>query len=143
MASDGQSTDHRDPRGTLPAAIDAVAGSSDLDAGLTALLTVASAALDASMSAILIQDPDRPGLQIMASTGMDDTSRARLAEALTDPADPFVAAAGDQSPTFDREGMTAAGGATVGGLSADRDHECRRRPAAWCPRADMDGTAHP
>jgi diguanylate cyclase (GGDEF)-like protein len=110
VASDGQPTD---PRGTLPAAIEAVAGSSDLDTALTGLLTAASAALGASMSAILVQDPDRPGLQIMASTGMDDASRARLVEALADPADPFVAAAGDLSPTFDREGMTADGGASV------------------------------
>jgi diguanylate cyclase (GGDEF)-like protein len=113
VAEDRLPTDLRDPRATLPAAIDAVAGAVDLDSGLSALLTVAAAELGASMSAVLVQDPDRPGLTIAATTGMDEAARAALTAATADPADPFAAAAGDLSPTFDREGLTADGAATV------------------------------
>ena len=50
-------------RGVRQPAIEGVANASDLETALGRLLTSAASALASPMGAILVQDPDRPGLQ--------------------------------------------------------------------------------
>ena len=111
MSTDGPS---RDPSVSLMAAIDGVAGASDLQTALDAVLAAAAAALESTMGAILVQDPDRPGLQPVATHGFDDGATAQLADDAIDPTHPFAAAALDRSPTFDRQSTMADGTAFVG-----------------------------
>jgi diguanylate cyclase (GGDEF)-like protein len=66
------------------------------------------------MAAILVEDPDRPGLQVAASRGFDDAARDQLAADATDPANPFAEAAAGRTSTFDREATTADGTVFVG-----------------------------
>jgi diguanylate cyclase (GGDEF)-like protein len=111
VSTDGQS---RDPRTALPRAIEAVAAGGDLEATLDALLGATAAALAPRMGAIMISDPDRPGLQVVAVHGMDEAATARLATDVGDPANPFAVAATSRIAAFDRE-STAADGSTVTG----------------------------
>jgi diguanylate cyclase (GGDEF)-like protein len=103
----------RDPGASLMAAIDGVARAGDLETALDALLTAAVTTLGSPMGAILIQDPDRPGLQPVATHGFDATAVTRLAADVTDPAHPFTEAALARTPTFDREATMADGTAFV------------------------------
>jgi len=103
-----------DPRAALTGAIDAVARSASLEAALDGLLVAAADALRPAMAAILISDPDRPGLQLVVSHGMDEVAAARLELAVTDPADPFATAAMTRTATFDREAAMPDGSAFVG-----------------------------
>jgi diguanylate cyclase (GGDEF)-like protein len=104
----------RHPSASLIAAIHGVANAADLETALDALLTSAAAALGSPMGAILIQDPDRPGLQPLATHGFDAAAVAQLSEDVTDPGHPFAEAALGRSPTFDREATMPDGSAFVG-----------------------------
>ena len=77
MASDAPT---RDPRTDLPAAIEA-ATAEDLDTALTGILAAGVAALGPTTAAIFLVDPDRPGLQVAATIGLDDDMAAALTEA--------------------------------------------------------------
>jgi diguanylate cyclase (GGDEF)-like protein len=103
-----------DPRAALAGAIDAVARSAGLEAALEGVLAAAAEALRPTMGAVLISDPDRPGLQLVASRGMDGAAATRLSVAVADPADPFATAATTRVETFDREATMADGSAFVG-----------------------------
>jgi diguanylate cyclase (GGDEF)-like protein len=103
-----------DPRRSVTAAIDALATATDLDAILEAILSAAQTATEAAMGAVIVMDPDRDGLQVAASIGMDDAADQRLEEALRDPADPFATAATQRQPTFERAGTAADGTPFVG-----------------------------
>ena len=96
------------------AAIDGVANAGDLVTAVGAVLTAASSALGATMGAILVQDPDRPGLQPAASHGFDEAALARLAEDTADASNPFAAAALGRTAVFDREAAMADGSPFVG-----------------------------
>lgn len=109
MSSDAPSTD---PRASLPAAIAAVAGATDLDTALAAILDAAATGLGSSFGAIFLADPDRPGLSLAASSGVADTSG--LAAGVSDPADPFTTAATDRTARFDRAAVMGDGGSYVG-----------------------------
>jgi diguanylate cyclase (GGDEF)-like protein len=111
VAEDGPSSD---PRASLPAAIAAVTGASDLDHALGGLLAVAERALAPSMGAILIADPDRADLVLASSVGMDAEGDARLTSAVADPAHPFTEAVRERVATFDRGATTPDGAAFVG-----------------------------
>jgi diguanylate cyclase (GGDEF)-like protein len=111
VSTDGQPSD---PRISLPGAIEAVAGRGDLDAVLHGLLDAGMTALRPVMGAVFISDPDRPGLQLAASTGLDELSTARLAGEVADPAHPFHVAADTRDATFDREATMADGSTFVG-----------------------------
>ncbi len=111
VSTDGPS---RDPSRSLIAAIDGVAHAGDVETALDAVLSAAVSALGPTIGAILVQDPDRPGLQPVATHGFDTAAAARLAEDVTDPAHPFAEAALGRSPTFDREATMADGTAFVG-----------------------------
>lgn len=103
-----------DPRATVSAATHAVARAGDIDAALGAILRAAGAALEPAMGAIMIQDPDRPGLVIAASMGIDDDANARLTAEAADPTHPFAQAADERTSTFDRKAATPSGGSFVG-----------------------------
>ena len=106
MSTDGPS---RDPRASLIAAIRGVAAAGDLETALDAVLSAVVEALEPTMAAILVQDPDRPGLQPIAAHGFDDGALAQLTDDVTDPAHPFAAAALGRIATFDREATMADG----------------------------------
>jgi diguanylate cyclase (GGDEF)-like protein len=102
-----------DPLAALVAAIDAVATAGDLEPALEGVLA-ATASLGPAMAAILVQDPDRPGLQVVATTGFDGAAREQLAMDTADPAHPFAEAAAGRTPSFDREATMADGSVFVG-----------------------------
>ena len=111
MSTDRPSTD---PRAALTGAIDAVARSAGLEGALEGVLAAAGDALRPVMGAVLISDPDRPGLQLVASLGLEETAATRLGLAAADPADPFASAATTRIVTFDREATMADGSTFVG-----------------------------
>jgi diguanylate cyclase (GGDEF)-like protein len=111
VSTDGLSSD---PRVSLPAAIEAVARGATLEETLDSVIAAAVGGLGATMGAIFLSDPDRPGLQLEASHGMDEAAQSRLADAVADPADPFATAAVGRLATFDREGTMADGSPFVG-----------------------------
>jgi len=103
-----------DPRASLSHAIEAIAAGSDLEVTLAGVLSAAVAALQPVMGAIFLSDPDRPGLQVIASHGMDDAAVDRLSGEVADPAHPFAAAATGRVVTFDREASMPNGSSFVG-----------------------------
>ncbi|HLO35890.1 MAG TPA: GAF domain-containing protein, partial [Candidatus Deferrimicrobium sp.] len=103
-----------DPRASLVRAIGSVARNGDLDAILAGIMAAATEALRPSMGAIFVQDPDRPGLHLVAAIGLDDASLGRLVTEVADPAHPFTAAATSREGTFDREGMMPDGTTMIG-----------------------------
>ena len=111
MPSDGQP---RDPRAHLASAVAAVASGSELDSTLETVLAAAVEGLGAMTGAILVQDPERPGLQLTAWQGLDGPAATRLAADAQDPADPFAVAAATRIATYDREAAMADGTTFVG-----------------------------
>lgn len=111
MSTDGPS---RDSRAWLIDAIEAAAASDGLEAALDGVLAAAVAGLRATSGAILVQDPDRPGLQVVAAHGLDIAAKTQLTAAVADPAHPFAAAATTRISTWDRAGATADGSFDVG-----------------------------
>lgn len=111
MTSDARPSD---PRATLAAAARAVAAAGDLDAALDAILRAAEGALSPVMGAVMVQDPDRAGLVIAASMGMDAAGDDRLTTEAADAAHPFNDAATARTATFDRAATTPSGDAFVG-----------------------------
>jgi len=105
VSTDGQTSD---PRVALSRAIQAVTNG-DLETALEGLLTAADDALAPAVGAVLLSDPDRPGLQLAAVHGMDDEGAARLATDVADPANPFTIAANARVPSFDAEGTMEDG----------------------------------
>ena len=103
-----------DPRALLSSAIQAVAGSAGLDAALSGVLEAAVAGLGPVMGAIFLSDPDRTGLEMGASYGMDAAGVARLSAAVADPGHPLNEAATGRVVTFDREATLGDGTAFVG-----------------------------
>jgi diguanylate cyclase (GGDEF)-like protein len=97
----------------LVEAIEAVATAADLEPALDAVLAAATG-LSPTMAAVLVQDPDRPGLQVAASMGFDDAAKTRLGEDAADPANPFSEAAAGRTASFDREATMADGSIFVG-----------------------------
>ena len=111
MSTDEQPSD---ARASLSAAIEAVAGAASLESALDGVLAAAVAGLGPSIGAIFLSDPDRPGLQIAASHGLDGPALAQLVIDVADPADPFTTAAVSRVATFDRDAAMADGSAFVG-----------------------------
>jgi diguanylate cyclase (GGDEF)-like protein len=84
---------NRDPLSILSAGAAVAARSSDLEEALSALLRLGAEATDAPSAAIFLEDPDRPGLQLVASHGLDDDAVARLVADVAEPTNPFAEAA--------------------------------------------------
>ena len=104
----------RDPKPSLIAAIHGVAEGRDLETALDAVLSSAVQALGATMGAVFVQDPDRPGLQPVASHGFDEAAISQLTADVADPAHPFATAAANRTATFDREATMPDGTLFVG-----------------------------
>lgn len=111
MTSHGPSGD---PRSTLAAAIAAASSGDELGTTLGALLSVGVDALAPSTAAILLQDPDRPGLQLAATHGIDEAGGERLLADAQTATHPFSEAATDRVATFDREAAAPDGGSSIG-----------------------------
>ena len=103
-----------DPHPSLIDAIESVAWGVDLQTALDGLLAAVAASLRPAMAAILVQDPDRPSLQVVATHGFDEAARAQLMTDVADAADPFAAAAAGRTAVFDREARMADGSTFVG-----------------------------
>lgn len=102
----------RDPRIYLPTAIVATAAGDDVDAALDAILATGVTALSPSAAAIFLSDPDRPGLTLAASHGIEEGSP--LVADAQDPAHPFAEAATGRAAVFDREATSLSGGSFIG-----------------------------
>lgn len=102
-----------DPRIQLPAAIDA-ATRDDLDAALRGIVETAAEALRPTWAAIFLADPDRDGLQLAASVGLDDRRIAELVETAQASDRPWSTVAASRAPLFD----VAEAGYDGGGDSA-------------------------
>ena len=111
MASDGPSPD---PRSSVPATIVAAATADDLDGALQAIISGSIAATAATVGAIFLVDPDRPGPQLAASQGMDAGATQALVADVADPSHPFAQAALERVGSFDRAGVAADGSAFSG-----------------------------
>jgi diguanylate cyclase (GGDEF)-like protein len=85
-------------RGGLAAAIAIVAGGDELDPTLGSLLSAVARAVAAPVAALYLSDPDRTGIQLAVTLGLDESTRAAAASALGGPDDPVIAAARDQIP---------------------------------------------
>jgi diguanylate cyclase (GGDEF)-like protein len=93
------------PLAVLTTAADALARGSDLDATLGAILGAAVEATGANRAIILLQDPDRPDLELAGSIGLDDAAMEAARVAAQDAADPLVVAARTRTPAFGRPGV--------------------------------------
>ncbi|HTC86256.1 MAG TPA: sensor domain-containing diguanylate cyclase [Candidatus Acidoferrum sp.] len=106
-----ETVDPRDPATILTELASALATGDDVDATLGRLLKAATGAVGAQVGVVYLQDPDRAGLQVAVSIGLDEALRsaveaaAELADdapaqvarervALTVASGPFVSAAG-------------------------------------------------
>jgi diguanylate cyclase (GGDEF)-like protein len=79
----GSPTSTSDPAQLIAAGASAAAKSRDLDAALVALVEIARAGTGASRASIYLQDPDRPSLELAASSGTEaggDEEDARAAD---------------------------------------------------------------
>ena len=83
----------RDPQSILAEAAAIVARTSDLDAALEALLQLAIDAAGGSDAAVFLQDPDRPDLQLAASSGLSADAVLRIATEIADEGHPARVAA--------------------------------------------------
>ena len=104
MVSDDPS---RDPRSSLSAAIAATASGDELDLVLQRILDAGAAGFGAPIAAIVLADPDRPGLTLAASSGIADP--VRFAAEVGDPSHPFAEVVAGRVASFDRAGMTPDG----------------------------------
>jgi diguanylate cyclase (GGDEF)-like protein len=111
LSTDGPT---RDAQSGLQAAIAAVAGADDLDGALSGVLAASVQALQPSIAAIFLSDPDRAGLVLAAVHGMPDPAAAGLAADVADPGNPFTVAASSRVADFDRPGTMADGSAFAG-----------------------------
>ena len=102
----------RDPRTALSAALAAAASGGQPDIVLGAILDAAVDGLGATIGAIFLADPDRPGLTLVASRGLAD--EAALAAAAQRPGDPFADTASGRVATFDRPSTGPDGGTATG-----------------------------
>lgn len=109
MTSDGPS---RDLRTSLSLAIAATASGDELDLVLQRIVDAAIEDVGASMAAIVLSDPDRPGLTLAASSGMPDP--VRFAAEVADPSHPFAEVVAHRVANFDRPAMTPDGRPIVG-----------------------------
>ncbi len=89
-------------RTTNPLAISAaaLARSADLDQTLSALLGAATESTGAVVGAVLVEDPDRPGLQLLASTGMSPEADRSFEADANDESNPIAVAARELSPRW-------------------------------------------
>jgi diguanylate cyclase (GGDEF)-like protein len=84
------------PTSTLVGVADALARTEDLDAGLGRLLSIAGVSVGAPVAAVYLQDPDRAGLQLAVTIGLDPAHRTAVEDALDAEGDAIGAVARDR-----------------------------------------------
>ena len=104
MTIDGPS---RDPRASLSAAIAAAAAADDPDLTLQRILDAAIAGIGAAMGAVFLTDPDRPGLTLLASSGLPPA--LDLARDVEEPGHPFVRVVTERQPIWDLAAVNPEG----------------------------------
>lgn len=75
-------TESHSPTSILAEVAAALARTDDLDAGLGRLLAVAGTSVGAPVGAVYLQDPDRAGLQLAVTIGLDPAHRSAVEDAL-------------------------------------------------------------
>lgn len=108
-------TEPRSPSSVLSDVATALGRTDDLDAGLGVLLTIAGTTVGAPVGAVYLQDPDRAGLQLAVTVGLDAAHRSAVEGALDADGDAVGAVARDRVPAFATSGafVKAAGVAAV------------------------------
>jgi diguanylate cyclase (GGDEF)-like protein len=104
-------TESHSPTSILADVAGALAHTDDLDAGLGRLLTIAGTSVGAPVGAVYLQDPDRAGLQLAVTIGLDATHRGSVEDALDAEGDAVGAVARDRVTIVATNGafVTAAG----------------------------------
>jgi diguanylate cyclase (GGDEF)-like protein len=97
----------RDPRASLSAAIAAAAAADEPDRTLQRILGAAIDGVGATMGAVFLSDPDRPGLTLLASSGLPPA--LDLARDVEDPGHPFGRAVADRQSMWDLVATTPEG----------------------------------
>ena len=85
---------------TLATSATALANGGDLDQTLSTLLGAAGAATGAAMGAAFLEDPDRPGLQLSASLGMNAEGDRTFEAAVNEASHPVAVAARELTASF-------------------------------------------
>lgn len=108
-------TESLSPTSVLAEVAAALARTDDLDTGLGRLLTVAGSAVGAPVGAVYLQDPDRAGLQLAVTIGLDAARRSAVEDAIAAEGDAVGAVARDRVAIFATGGafVTAAGVTSV------------------------------
>lgn len=102
----------RDPLAVLSAGAAVAARPPDLEIALAELLRLGAEATGASGGAVFLEDPDRPGLQLASTHGLDADAAARLALDVIEPTNPFTEAAHRSLATVGDESAAAGIGGT-------------------------------
>lgn len=97
----------RDPRASLSAAIAAAAAGDDPDRTLQRVLDAAIAGLGASMGAVFLTDPDRPGLTLVAASGLPPA--LDLSRDVQEAGHPFGRVVTERQPIWDLAAVTPEG----------------------------------
>ena len=98
------------PLSVLSAGAAALARAADLDTALAVIVEAGAAAVAAPVVTVFGQDPDRGGLELLVTLGMDEAAIAALeADVAGDPAHPIRRAALDRIGALGRGGLTPGG----------------------------------
>jgi diguanylate cyclase (GGDEF)-like protein len=108
-------TESHSPTSILSEVAAALGRTDDLDAGLGELLTIAGKAVGAPVAAVYLQDPDRAGLQLAVTIGLDPKRRSAVENALDAEGDAVGAVARERVTAFATTGafVKAAGVAAL------------------------------
>ena len=96
------------PTSILAGVAAALAQTDDLDAGLGRLLSLAGTSVGAPVAAVYLQDPDRAGLQLAVTIGLDAAHRSAVEDALDADGDAVGAVARDRVTVVATEGAFVA-----------------------------------
>jgi diguanylate cyclase (GGDEF)-like protein len=98
------------PLAVLSAGAAALARAADLDTALAVIVEAGAAAAGASIAAVFGHDPDRGGLEMLLTLGMDDAGATAFeADVTGDPGHPIRKAALDRTGSLGRDGATPDG----------------------------------
>jgi len=106
-------TESHSPTTILAEVAGALARTDDLDAGLGQLLTVAGTGVGAPVGAVYLQDPDRAGLQLAVTIGLDPAHRAAVEDAVGVEGDTVGVVARDRVAGFATSGAFVAAAGVV------------------------------
>jgi diguanylate cyclase (GGDEF)-like protein len=109
--TDDATADPSDELALLTEITSALAFGGNVDVTLGRLLTAAGAAAGAPVGALVLQDQDRPDLQLVLTIGLDDERRAKVGAAVANETDAVAVVARDLAPqSVSTGGFVAAAG---------------------------------